>query len=57
VVQLVTPTAVGLASSAVELDHALFTTLRVQFTPEPGFALLFGSGALGLALLERRRRR
>lgn len=57
VIQLVTPTRVS-ASGPFGFDqHAHLTTLRIHFTPEPGLGLLLGSGALGLLLLARRRRR
>ena len=34
-----------------------FSRLLVHFVPEPGLLLLFGSGALGMALLGRKRAR
>ena len=36
---------------------ALFGTLNIHFTPEPGTLLLFGSGIAGIAMAARRRRK
>jgi hypothetical protein len=56
VIQFVTPiqiSTVNLGGNHSEI--AGFATLSIHFLPEPGLLLLLGSGAIGLAILGRRR--
>jgi hypothetical protein len=55
VVQLVTPVLVQTNLKGNEVI-ALFGTLTVHFTPEPGTLLLFGSGIAALGVAARRRK-
>jgi hypothetical protein len=55
VVQLVTPVLVQTNLKGNEVI-ALFGTLMIHFTPEPGTLLLFGAGLAGLAVVSRRTR-
>ena len=58
IVQLITPmqvSTIGVPGNNEKLQ--LFGTLTLHFVPEPGLLLLLGSGAVGLALLGRTRRR
>ncbi len=52
VVQLVTPTRVTFTNLGnLTGDHALFTTMRLHFIPEPGQLLLLGCGAAALLVV------
>ena len=56
-IQLITPSQVytqGIPGGRSD-TQALFTRLTLNFVPEPGLALLLGSGVVGLAVLGRRR--
>lgn len=55
VVQLVTPTLVQTNIGGSEV-LALFNSLTIHFTPEPGTLLLFGSGIAALGVAARRRK-
>jgi hypothetical protein len=58
VVQLVTPTRVTFTNlGKLTGDHALFTTMRLHFIPEPGQLLLLGCGAAALLVVGRGRMR
>ncbi len=58
VVQLVTPTRVTFTNLGnLTGDHALFTTMRLHFIPEPGQLLLLGCGAAALLVVGRGRMR
>lgn len=56
VLQLVTPVSINASGAGQGGAVPTFGILNIQFLPEPGLALLFGSGALGVALLGLRRR-
>jgi hypothetical protein len=55
-IQFVTPIQVSTVGiGATNTDIAGFATLTLHFVPEPGLLLLLSSGAVGLAILGRRR--
>lgn len=56
VIQLVTPTQTLVVGVPGNNDiSGNISTIRLHFAPEPGLLLLLGSGAVGVALLGRRR--
>jgi hypothetical protein len=58
VIQLVTPTQTLVVGVPGNNDiSGNIATIRLHFAPEPGLLLLLGSGAVGVALLGRRRSR
>jgi hypothetical protein len=56
-VTLVAPSMISIDGALAQRRTASFTTLVLNFVPEPGTLLLLGAGALGLLLRGRRRPR
>ncbi len=57
VIQLVAPTEISTSLDPPNRRSGTWTILRLHFIPEPGLALLLGSGVAGLVLLGRHRLR
>ena len=55
-VTLVSPSRVDIDGPLAVRRTAAFTTLVLNFVPEPGTLLLLGAGALGLVLMGSRKR-
>ena len=55
VIQVITPTEISTSLDPPNQFLATFTILKLHFVPEPGLALLLGSGVAGLVLLGRHR--
>jgi hypothetical protein len=55
-VTLVSPSVVDIDGALARRRTAAFTSLVLNFVPEPGTLLLLGAGALGLVLMGSRKR-